>query len=100
MFSKNAGSLNFISQKLDNVGATQNASSSFSAISIRHSEHLALVTLSIAKGPVTFRFSVISNEVRNPVISRFAIQDFTGWGYAPTLWLGYAHASMVATLAF
>jgi hypothetical protein len=78
MFSRNAGSLNFISQKLDNVGATQNASSSFSAISIRHSEHLALVTLSIAKGPVTFRFSVISNEVRNPVISRFAIQDFTG----------------------
>ncbi|GEM_PF-5072226 len=27
-----------------------------------------------------------------------AVQYFTGWGYAPTLWLSYAHANMVATL--
>ena len=37
-----------------------------------------LVISCIAFSSFYYRFSVISNEVRNPVISRFAIQDFTG----------------------
>ena len=41
------------------------------------------VTLSVAKGPVK---------------SRYAIQDFTGWGKPQPLRLGYIHASMAATL--
>ena len=45
-----------------------------------------------------YRITVIPNKVRNPVISSFAKQDFTGWGKPQPLRLGYIHASMAATL--
>ena len=52
----------------------------------------------LLKSTSFYRFTVIPNEVRNPVISSFAKQDFTGWGKPQPLRLGYIHASMVATL--
>ena len=54
----------------------------------------------LLKSTSFYRITVIPNEVRNPVISSFAKQDFTGWGKPQPLRLGYIHASMAATLAF
>ena len=52
----------------------------------------------LLKSTSFYRITVIPNEVRNPVISSFAKQDFTGWGKPQPLRLGYIHASMAATL--
>ena len=53
----------------------------------------------LLKSTSFYRITVIPNEVRNPVISSFAKQDFTGWGKPQPLRLGYKIASYLASLA-